>query len=61
MADGKTSRRTDMSQTSGSNNTAIVAIVVVAFVSVAGFLAYQNGMFGEKGKSGVNIELDIGK
>jgi hypothetical protein len=50
-----------MSHASGSNNTAIVAIVVVAFLLIAGFFAYQNGMFGEKEKSGVNIELDIGK
>jgi hypothetical protein len=50
-----------MSQASGSNNTAIVAIVVIAFVAVAGFFAYQNGMFGEKEKSGVNIELNLDK
>ena len=50
-----------MSATSDSNNTTIVAIAAIIVVAIVGFFAYQNGMFGEKEKSGVNIELDIGK
>ena len=47
-----------MSDTSGSSNTAIVAIVAV-LILIAGFFAYQNGMFGHKEKAGVDIELNL--
>lgn len=44
-------------ETSG-NNSAIVAIVALVFILIAGFFAYQNGMFGGREKTdNINIEM----
>lgn len=46
-----------MADSDSSGSTAIVAIVALIFIAIAGFFAYQNGMFGHKEKTNVNIEL----
>lgn len=49
-----------MADTDGSSNsTAIVAIVALIFIAIAGFFAYQNGMFGGKKSGDVNIEMKM--
>lgn len=44
--------------TEGGSNTGVVAVLVIFLVVViGGFFAWQNGMFGGKQETQVNIEL----
>jgi hypothetical protein len=46
----------------GSSNTGIVAVVVIfVIVLIAGYFAWQNGMFGRPQGAKVNVELNVPK